>query len=96
MEPIIQVRPFNMRTHNLIRDLDPSHIDKLISIKGIVIRNSDVIPEMKEAAFKCYKCGYLKTEFISRGRVFEPDVCDNCKARQSFQLSHNACYFSDK
>jgi hypothetical protein len=28
--------------------------------------------------------------------VFEPDVCDNCKARQSFQLSHNACYFSDK
>ena len=51
--PIIQVRPFNMRTQHRIRDLDPTQIDKMVSIKGIVIRNSDVIPEMKEAAFKC-------------------------------------------
>lgn len=39
-----------------IRELDPSHIDKLITLKGIVIRNSDVVPEMKEAHFKCHKC----------------------------------------
>jgi DNA replication licensing factor MCM4 len=52
-DPIIQVRPFNMRTLHRIRDLDPTQIDKMVSIKGIVIRNSDVIPEMKEAAFKC-------------------------------------------
>ena len=95
-DPIIQVRPFNMRTHHRIRDLDPSHIDKLISIKGIVIRNSDIIPEMKEAAFKCYKCGLQKNEFIQRGRILEPDFCDNCKSRYSFQMVHNACYFSDK
>lgn len=96
MEPIIQVRPFGLRKHHRIRDLDPSHIDKLVSIKGIVIRNSDVIPEMKEAAFKCYKCGLVKTEFISRGRVLEPDTCENCKLRYTFQLAHNSCYFSDK
>jgi len=96
MEPIIQVRPFGLRKHHRIRDLDPSHIDKLVSIKGIVIRNSDVIPEMKEAAFKCYKCGLVKTEFISRGRVLEPDSCDNCKLRYTFQLAHNSCFFSDK
>jgi len=83
-DPIIQVRPFNMRTHHRIRDLDPSHIDKLVSIKGIVIRNSDIIPEMKEAAFKCFKCGLLKNEFIQRGRIIEPDQCENCKARYSF------------
>lgn len=47
-----------------MRDLDPSHIDKLISIKGIVIRNSDVIPDMKEASFKCYKCNHVVSEFI--------------------------------
>ena len=46
--PLIQVKPFNLRTHHRIRDLDPNHIDKLVSIKGIVIRNSDIIPEMKE------------------------------------------------
>lgn len=90
------MRPFNLRTHHRIRDLDPSHIDKLISIKGIVIRNSDIIPEMKEAAFKCHRCGLQKSEFISRGRILEPDYCENCKSRYTFQLTHNACYFSDK
>jgi DNA replication licensing factor MCM4 len=39
-----------------IRELDPSHIDKLITLKGIVIRTSDTVPEMKEACFKCTKC----------------------------------------
>jgi DNA replication licensing factor MCM4 len=58
-----------------MRDLDPSHIDKLISIKGIVIRCSDVIPEMKEASFKCFKCNYTHSEFIQRGKILEPDVC---------------------
>ena len=85
-----------MRVHHRIRDLDPSHIDKLISIKGIVIRNSDIIPEMKEAVFKCFKCGLQKSEFIQRGRILEPDFCENCKSRYSFQMVHNLCYFSDK
>lgn len=93
---IIQVRPFNMRNRHRIRDLDPSHIDKLITIKGIVIRNSDIIPEMKEAAFKCFKCGAQKNEYIQRGRIQEPDFCENCKSRYSFQMIHNLCYFSDK
>jgi DNA replication licensing factor MCM4 len=79
-----------------MRDLDPSHIDKLISVKGIVIRNSDVIPEMKEASFKCVKCNFIKSEFIQRGKILEPDQCPNCKNRYTFQLVHNICYFSDK
>ena len=53
---LIQIRPFNMRKLFQIRDLDTNSIDKLITIKGIVIRTSEVVPEMKEAAFKCDKC----------------------------------------
>ena len=34
-----------------VRELDPAHIDKLIQLRGIVIRTSDVKPEMKEAYF---------------------------------------------
>jgi DNA replication licensing factor MCM4 len=67
-----------------------------VSIKGIVIRNSDVIPEMKEACFKCVTCNLTKNEFIQRGRILEPDYCENCKTRYSFQMQHNACFFSDK
>jgi DNA replication licensing factor MCM4 len=75
---IIQVRPFNLRTTHQMRSLDPSHIDKLISIKGIVIRCSDVIPEMKEASFRCYKCFWEHNEFIHRGKIIEPDICGKC------------------
>lgn len=94
--PILQVKPFNLRVHHRIRDLDPSHIDKLVSIKGIVIRNSDIIPEMKEACFKCVKCDLTRNELIQRGRILEPDYCENCKSRYTFQMIHNSCYFSDK
>ena len=94
--PLIQVKPFNLRVHHRIRDLDPSHIDKLVAIKGIVIRNSDIIPEMKEACFKCVKCGLQKNELIQRGRILEPDSCENCRGRYTFQMIHNSCYFSDK
>jgi DNA replication licensing factor MCM4 len=46
-EESIKVRPFNLaRTVNL-RDLDPSDIDQLISVKGLLIRSSPVIPDLK-------------------------------------------------
>ena len=51
---------------------------------------------MKEAAFKCFKCHNTRTEFIQRGRIIEPDNCENCKNRYTFQMVHNSCYFSDK
>ena len=76
--------------------MDPSHVEKLITIKGIVIRCSDVVPEMKEANFKCVKCYYQEDKFLERGRIIEPDFCNNCRARGTFTLMHNNCMFSDK
>ena len=81
---LIQVRPFNLRKTYQIRELDPTHIDKLITIKGIVIRNSDVIPEMKQASFKCYRCHAPFSQFIDRGRIMEPDTCSMCNSKQSY------------
>ena len=81
---LIQIRLQNMRRVYKIRELDPSHIDKLITIKGIVIRNSDIIPEMKEACFKCQKCHATESVYVIMGKIQEPDVCKNCKTRQSF------------
>lgn len=85
-----------MRKLYQIRELDPTHIDKLVTIKGIVIRNSDVIPEMKEANFKCHKCHQSENVYVVMGKIQEPDTCANCKTRQSFQLIHNMSMFSDK
>jgi len=93
---LLQIRPYNMRRVLKIRDMDPSHIDKLISLKGIVIRNSDIIPEMKEACFKCEKCQNLEQVYVVQGKIQEPDTCKSCRTRQSFQLIHNRSLFSDK
>lgn len=36
-----------------MRDLDPAHIETLVALRGIVIRCSSVIPDMRAAVFRC-------------------------------------------
>lgn len=75
---IIQVRPFNMRSTFKIRDLDANRIESLVTIKGIVIRCSDIIPEMQQAFFKCFKCHFEHMAPIEKGKIEEPDTCEQC------------------
>ena len=84
IEMLISVRPYNLRKVYRIRELDPSHIDKLITLKGIIIRNSDVVPEMKEASFTCDNCQREVQVFLERGKVTEPQMCEGCKGRKTF------------
>lgn len=42
-----QVRPYNLEASVNLRDLNPEDIDKVVSIKGFVVRVSNPIPEMK-------------------------------------------------
>ena len=71
-------------------------IDKLITIYGMVIRTSSLIPEMREAFFKCYVCGNTLSVEIDRGRIAEPTLCTHCNTNHSFALVHNRSHFSDK
>ena len=96
MDVMIQVRPFNLKKTYRIRELDPTHIEKLITLKGIVIRCSDVIPEMKEAAFTCVKCQREERRFIEKGKIIEPTLCEGCQSANTFKLDHSLCLFSDK
>ncbi|KAI5744337.1 hypothetical protein M8J76_001462 [Diaphorina citri] len=90
LEHQIQVRPFNAKkTRNL-------HIDQLITINGMVIRTSNIIPEMREAFFRCIVCNYSTTVEIDRGRIHEPTLCTNCSTNHCFSLVHNRSHFTDK
>lgn len=71
-------------------------IDQLITISGMVIRNSNLIPEMRIALFRCYVCNEEKTVEIDRGRITEPTLCQKCNTNHSFSLIHNRSVFSDK
>ena len=47
-----QVRTFNVEKTKNMRMLNPEDIDHLITISGMVIRTSPLIPEMREAFFR--------------------------------------------
>ena len=94
--PRIQVRPFNLRDVSNLRCLDPVAMDSLLSIKGMIVRASPVIPDLKVAHFSCSICGHSVQVTIDRGRIAEPTGrCPQCSTA-AYQLIHNRSIFADK
>lgn len=62
----------------------------------MVIRTSQLIPEMRQGLFECSLCRNVVEVEIDRGRVEEPTLCQHCHTNHSFQLIHNRCLFMDK
>ncbi|CAO3631076.1 unnamed protein product [Mucor hiemalis] len=94
----LKIRPFNLSDSVNMRELDPQNVDQLITIKGLMIRASPIIPDMKEAFFRCLICDYTVTVSVDRGRILEPTRCgrESCASENSMTLVHNRCLFSDK
>ncbi|CAO3624659.1 unnamed protein product [Cunninghamella echinulata] len=94
----LKIRPFNLPEAVNMRDLDPQNVDQLITIKGILIRASPIIPDMKEAFFRCLVCEHTMAVHVDRGKIVEPTRCphERCSAMNSMSLIHNRCTFADK
>lgn len=43
----VQTKPHNLLDTKVIRDLNPSDINKLISVSGMITRTSNVIPDLR-------------------------------------------------
>lgn len=73
-------------------------MDRLISIKGLVIRTTPVIPDMKDAFFRCNVCNHSVNVGLDRGKIREPTECPRpiCSSPNSMQIVHNRCSFEDK
>ena len=94
--PAVQVRPYNLRELSNLRCLDPVKMDSLVSIRGMIVRSSPIIPDLKVAHFDCCICGNYVQVSIDRGKIHEPHICPKCNCRNSFGLVHNRSVFSDK
>ncbi|KAK0618040.1 MCM2/3/5 family-domain-containing protein [Bombardia bombarda] len=92
------VRPWGLDKTTNLRELNPSDMDKLVCIKGLVIRTTPVIPDMKDAFFKCSVCGHSVNVSLDRGKIREPTECPRarCGSKNSMQIVHNRCAFEDK
>lgn len=82
----------------IMRNMNPVDIEKLITLKGIVIRCSDLVPDMMAGLFRCTndECKNEVNVKLVHWTIPEPTKCGNCNANHSFQLIHNDCTFQDK
>jgi hypothetical protein len=71
MVSVIELLLLNCALFDLICDsLFLLDIEKMVSIKGMIIRCSSVIPELKEAVFRCLVCGfYSEPVMVDRGMI---------------------------
>ncbi|KAI0060035.1 MCM-domain-containing protein [Artomyces pyxidatus] len=97
MSKVYKVRPFGLPAVNM-RNLNPGDTDKLICIKGLVIRATPVIPDMKVAFFRCLTCNHTVQVEIDRGKIDEPAACPRevCASVGTMSLVHNRCEFADR
>ncbi|KAI9292547.1 MCM-domain-containing protein [Neoconidiobolus thromboides FSU 785] len=94
----LRVRPFNLGNSVNMRELNPKDIDQLVSIKGLLIRASSIIPDIKKAYFQCKICDRSLFVEITSGIILEPTKCPEaaCQTPNSMVMIHNRCIYADK
>ena len=73
-----------------IREVKASQIGKLISIKGIVTRATEVKPMMQVATYTCDQCGAETFQPIS-STSFMPQVCYSISVISNMEC-HYRCF----
>ncbi len=87
--PVVRSRVYNLGHVAQMRQLDPSHIDTLVALRGMVVRTSTIIPEMRRAFYRCAACPATVEVEVDRGRVEDPAACAACRQQGSMELVHN-------
>ncbi|ACM58083.1 minichromosome maintenance protein MCM [Halorubrum lacusprofundi] len=92
----------HVRIENLPESIDirgirvhDDHIGKLVSIKGIVRKATDVRPKVTEAAFECQRCGTITYIPQSDGGFQEPHECQGCERQGPFRVNFDQSEFVD-
>jgi len=93
----VQVHGLLEKDHRIMRSINPGDIEKLVAIKGIVIRCSDLAPDMLSAVFRCTveDCKNEVSVPLSQWEIEEPTLCERC-GNKSFAIQHNDSAFADR
>ena len=94
------------RAHVRLRDLGDSvdirdirvhddHIGRMVEVRGIVRKATDVRPKVVEAAFECQRCGTMTYIPQSDGSFQEPHECQGCERQGPFRVNHDQSEFVD-
>jgi replicative DNA helicase Mcm len=80
-----------------IRDIrvHDDHIGRLVAVRGIVRKATDVRPRITEAAFECQRCGTMTYIPQTDGEFREPHECQGCERQGPFRVNHDQSEFVD-
>lgn len=93
----VKVHSLEEPDQRVMRMMNPTcDIERLVSLKGIVIRCSDLMPDMQSGLFACTECKAEVEVPLSHWTIDEPTHCDSCGKNHTFQVVHNDCKFGDR
>lgn len=81
--PLIHARLVNHAKFTQLKNLKASYYGKLVSVKGTVVRVSNIKPLCQRLAFSCIACGMMHGLTQPEGRYTLPNSCpmQNCRSR---------------
>src|SRR6056297_577833 len=78
-----------------IREIRSEHMNRLVEVRGIIRKATDVRPKVEEAAFECQLCGTLTRVPQSTGDFQEPHECQGCERQGPFRVNFDQSEFVD-
>ena len=95
----LYVRPLRRSTALAVREVKGAHLGKLITVRGIVTRVSEVKPLLLVSAFSCDSCGCEVFQEVEKKTITPLTECisEDCKQNGSkgrLHMQTRACKFS--
>ncbi|WP_237698754.1 minichromosome maintenance protein MCM [Picrophilus oshimae] len=78
-----------------IRNVRSTNVDTFISVTGIIRKNTEVLPRLDIAVFRCPNCGSIISETEYYRKMNEPAKCDSCNYHGKFILEIDQSTFID-
>ncbi|KAL4224835.1 DNA replication licensing factor mcm8 [Mactra antiquata] len=79
--PVIHARIFNFTTPISLKNLKANYYGKFVSVKGTVVRVSNIKPQCTVLAFECSNCSNVQTVLLPDGRYTVPTSCPSGDCR---------------
>jgi replicative DNA helicase Mcm len=101
--PVDGTLDLTVRVHSLpahwrvqVRELRSEHLGRLIAIRGLVKKSSEVRPKLVVGAFACRRCGHKQRVEQDEHLSFkEPSGCPQCEKNSQFRFLEGESTFVD-
>ncbi|GJP81341.1 hypothetical protein CLOP_g11504 [Closterium sp. NIES-67] len=88
---------YNLPVIHKLRDMKVEVLGQLSAVSGVVVRTSEVRPELLYGTFRCLECGSVQRNIEQQFKYTQPIICSNaaCSNREKWALERTECQFVD-